>query len=753
MKKKPHTGLYRGLTGIFCALLAIAFGLSQIANQYTDFLNSRLGTTTVTLKNTGGQYFQSDYASLQEVIDAQVALAEEIGSEGAVLLKNDNGALPLKKDSETVTLWGMNSHFPTIAGMIGSSVDAPEGQTIYGIEEALAEKGFSVNETMKALYASEAAFAYARRGFGGGGAPAHGLIPSFTATYEPPAIYPVGEIPASLYTDEILASADGTAAVVVLSRDNSEAADYSPNMINSTEGDHYERPLALSDYERAMIDLAKAHSSKVIVLLNTDNAMEIDELKNDPDIDSILWTGVPGMNGFLGVADVLCGDANPSGHLPDTFAVSSVSAPAMQNFGLYLYSNSTQSENPGLTEADKADWYLAETESIYTGYKYYETRYEDSVLNQGKATDPAGSTSGSNWNYASEVSYPFGYGLSYTTFEQKLISVDVTPGSTGTAVVEVTNTGSTAGKSVVQLYVQAPYTAGGLEKSAIQLLDFAKTGILNPGQSETVTIEFDPAFMASYDETVTKADGTPGAWVLDEGDYYFAIGNGAHEALNNVLAAKTGSQEGLVSTASSDVIRAENAQVWNLLSRDISTYSENVQNALQNMDLNKLIPDSVEYTTRADWTKGWKTVENLTPTDEMMVGLTNSNYEFTTGGDAVSWGVDSGLVAADFMITDPSTGLFAGVKDWDDSAWDQLVDQMTLEEAVNFIEHAGDNLEQIESIVFPAIVNHDGPIGFAYDQVPGYNANWDANTSADEPTYVDNSETNAHRTHRSGHLQ
>lgn len=734
MNKNPRVGLFRGLTGVFSALLAIAVGLTGIANANAGFLNARLATSNLKLENTGGLYFQSDYASLAEVVSAKQAVAEAISSEGSVLLKNENAALPLDKGGETVTLWGLNSHFPTLGGMIGSSTgyDPSTGQISYGLEEALDAKGFTVNETMKGFYAGDLGQAYARRGFGQTG---HGLSPAFTATYEEPAAYPVGEIPPEMYGEDLLASADGTAAVVVISRDSSEAADYHPDMTNATEGDSFERPLALSDYEKGLIELAKAHSTKVIVLLNADNPLEIDELKKDAGIQAILWVGAPGMYGFLGVADVLCGDVNPSGHLPDTYAVNSTSSPAMQNFGLYLYSNSTKSASPVLTDANKADWYLVETEGIYTGYKYYETRYEDAVLGQGNAASDAGATSGGKWDYASEVSYPFGYGLSYTTFEQELLGVNVEVGGVSTASVKVTNTGSVAGKSVVQLYVQAPYQAGGLEKAAIQLLDFGKTEILQPGESVTLDIGFDAAYMASYDESAVKADGTEGAWVLDSGDYYFAIGNGAHEALNNVLAAKTGRSSGLVTTTSGDVINAENAAAWTLSSRDIETYSVNVKNALQNADINKLIEGAAEYTTRSDWTRGWKSVDSLTPTDEMMAGLTNRNYEFASGNGTVEWGVDNGLVAADFIVTDPDTGLYAGSLDWADPKWDQLVDQITLEDAIHFIAYGGDDFERIDSINLPAVINKDGPIGFTYDQVGGYSVYWEKSL-ADEPTYV-----------------
>ncbi len=237
-----------------------------------------------------------------------------------------------------------------------------------------------------------------------------------------------------------------------------------------------------------------------------------------------------------------------------------------------------------------------ESEGIYSGYKYYETRYEDQILGQGNADTKEGSSTGDGWDYANEMVYPFGYGLSYTTFEQKLKSVDVAIGGEGTAVVDVTNTGDVAGSSAVELYVQAPYTEGGIEKAAVQLLDFGKTKVLEPGETETVTITFDPQYMASYDEDAVKENGTQGAWVLDAGDYYFAVGNGAHEALNNILAKKTGSTDNLIAINEDENITADNAIVWNLGEKNQETYSVGVENALQDADINNFIENTVEYT-------------------------------------------------------------------------------------------------------------------------------------------------------------
>ncbi len=729
--KKPSK-VWRGLTAISASLLALLIGGNSIATANAAFLNTRLGTSNVEYvdpeNNPNTTYFKSDYASIKDIIEAKNALAEQISEEGCVLFKN-NGALPIAA-SDKITLWGANSHYPTLGGMIGSSAtyNKDEGQPCYDFEKAFTEKGLSLNTDMIDFYASEAVAGYVRKA-------GHGVTPSFGMTFENPAAYNVGEIPASEYSDAVMATADNTVGVVILSRDSSEAADYEVTMTSANEADSFERPLALSQNEKDMIELAKAHSTKVIVLLNTSCPMEIDDLKKDDGIGAILWVGHPGINGALGVADVLTGEANPSGHISDTYAVNSASSPAMVNWGVYMYTNNSKSgAADALTQENKADWYIVEGEGIYTGYKYYETRYEDAILGKGNADSDAGSTSGGAWDYASEVSYPFGYGLSYTTFEQTLDAVDVQIGGESTATVTVTNTGDVAGKSVAQLYVQTPYTEGGVEKSAIQLVGFEKTDILEPGASQTLTVPFDAAYFASYDNTAVKADGTTGAWSLEAGDYYFAIGNGAHEALNNVLAKKTGSEDNLVKIADTDVIAADNAVVWTLDATDIETYSVNVQNQLDTMDLNHYIEGTVEYTTRSDWTKGWTPVESITPTEEMMVGLRNANYEFTENGEGVTWGADNGLTILEMMTVD-ADGNYESVPDINDPVWQQLVEQVTLDEAIQFIEKGGDDVENIDSILLTRCYANDGPLGFAFDQVAGYAVRWSPD-SASEATYT-----------------
>ena len=739
--KNRKTGVWRGIAGLLASLFAFSLCLTSIANANASSINVFLGTSSYVVEKTGestsdGIYFESEFQSVADLVVAKQALAEEISQEGSVLFKN-NGALPLDMGSEKVTIWGLNALAPTFGGLIGSttSVNYEIGQRTVTLIDAMKERGFQVNDTMTEFYQSEAAAAFTRKAaFFGQEVPGHSLIPVFWPMYENANSYVIGEPPANLYTQAALDSAKDTAAIVFLSRDSSEASDYSLDM-KDPNGDSYERPLALSDYERQMIELAKANSNgKVIVVINSDMTMEIEELKQDSGISAILWAGLPGAYGFLGVADVLSGAVNPSGHISDTYAVSSISAPAMANFGVYTYTNSSVSGAGDLTENDKGDWYVVETEGIYVGYKYYETRYEDQILNQGSANSPVGSTNGSGWNYADEISYPFGYGMSYTTFEQELQNVDLKVGGASAATVKVTNTGSVAGKDVVQLYVQAPYTAGGVEKAAIQLMNFGKTKVLNPGESETLTIEFDAQYMASYDENAVKANGTQGAWVLDAGDYYFAIGNGAHAALNNVLANKLGSTDGLIDITGDEVIKAENAVKITLNSTDMETYSVNVENALQDGDINYYIPGAVEYVTRADWTKGWETVTGLTANAEMLVGLTNKSTALTENGGGVTWGASNGLQIADMVAVDEE-GNFRGALPLEDPNWDKLIEQITLDEAIHFMEQSADDFEVINSIGLDNVYLNDGPVGFVQDQVSGYAAKWKTSDS-DQPTYI-----------------
>ena len=288
-----------------------------------------------------------------------------------------------------------------------------------------------------------------------------------------------------------------------------------------------------------------------------------------------LWIGYPGSYGFTGVADILSGETSPSGHLSVTYAVDSTSSPAMMNYGNIYYTNGTD---------DSDSMYVVEAEGIYIGYKYYETRYSDLITGDGNADSTAGSSTGEAWSYEDEVTYSFGYGLSYTEFRQTLDAVEMTEDSI-TVTVTIANVGDVAGKDVAQIYIQTPYTDYDreylVEKSAVQLIDYAKTDVLEPGESQTLTITFDKSDFASYD-----SNGA-GTYIMDAGDYYLALGNGAHDALNNILAAQGYTTEDGMDYDGDAAL----TYTWNQEELDTTTYSVSstgaeITNQLEDMDLN-----------------------------------------------------------------------------------------------------------------------------------------------------------------------
>ena len=511
---------------------------------------------------------------------------------------------------------------------------------------------------------------------------------------------------------------DYNVMLVTIGRSSTENGTYLPGVdgVDASQDLNQTDPLGLSDDERDLINAAveakENNGGKVIVMLNNANAMEIDEIKNNDGVDAIMEIGFPGGYGFYGVADILSGEANPSGHLTDTYAVTNANSPAAQNFGNYEWTNADPSVNINAEEV--------EAEDIYAGYKYYETRYADTVLGQGNADATVGSSTGKAWNYDDEVSYPFGYGLSYTTFEQTLKSVDVDLANrTVTAEVDVKNTGDVAGKDVVQLYTSVPYTdydvENKVEKSAVQLLDYEKTDMIEPGESQTVTITADAQDMASWDSSCENEAGTTGNWILDNGTYYFTVGNGAHEAVNNVLAAQDQDVEG----------NKDNVQTWELGDFDSSSFAVTlngtpVENQLQDADLNNWMEDTVTYLSRNDWEGTWpETYKDLTATDEMISTMADDYSDIEANGDpsSVTFGADNGMTLANMK----------GVEDITDERWSTLMDQLTLEECLIRTGLGGTSTKVIESITSPEAIQNDGPNGFNSYPLGQY-ANSDAST-------------------------
>ena len=644
------TSLWRGLSAVMAFLLLLSIFGGQIANSNAGGINNFLGISANTAVASNGT-FASSYGelsdeSLARLITDEMAFCVEQLEEGAVLLKND-GVLPLDGSVKKISLFGHASAAIRYRNANGGGSADPAREI--NLKRAFADAGFEVNDTLYNAYAASQT-TYVKSG---------------------DAKEDTGEDPLSFYTDDVRASFGqyADAAVVVLYRAGGESTDMSRHNAAGISS------LALQPNERDMLALIRDSGvfSKVIVLVNSVYPLELGWL-DEYKVDACLWIGNPGYYGLPGVVNILTGKANPSGRLVATYAEDSLSSAAVQNFGEFRF---TDAEGV----ATHQNRFVVYQEGIYVGYKYYETRYEDAVLGRGNADGDAGVFASKNggWSYADEIVYPFGYGLSYTTFEQTLDSVEYDAAKDVFKVsVTVKNTGSIAGKVPVQVYVQTPYTdydrEHHVEKAAIQLLGYGKTGVIAPGKSETVKLEISRYLMASYDVT---AHGGQGGYILDAGDYYIAVGDNAHDALNNVLAAKGAA--GLTDQDGNPVSgKAANAKVYRLDALDDTSYLKSrytdveVHNLFDYADANHYYDDApVTYLSRADWQGTWSDGETLAMNDKLREALRTGTYVKDDATPAPvkgeDYAVEGTLTLADMIGSD-----------YDDPRWDILVRQLSL---------------------------------------------------------------------------
>ncbi len=710
-----------------CFLLALSMIAGQALEANAATIDTYMGTQSERVESDGALYDKfvppadvlnadgtgNSHALIQKAID----LNREQEYEGAVLLKNENNVLPLSSGSN-VTLLGIRSHKPVLGSAFGVKVWGP----VINLEQALRDNRTDFAHTM-----SDAASTSWQTGettigltrdpwtgdefdFDGAG---FNLNPTMIEIYDklvntPEFHHEYNEGAEEVFNPREPGLADlagvnpnykdsfaqyGDAAIVVISRASGESHDYLPGGV--VEGLGMDEPLALSQNERDAIALAKEASDKVIVLINSSASVEIAELRDDPEVDAILWIGAPGAYGCLGVADVLSGKVSPSGGLFDIFAVKNMSAPAMQNMGNFGYTNAAELVvRGGGTFGGNTGRYIAEAEGIYVGYRYYETRYYDTVVGQGNASSTVGAyASKGAWNYDEEVAYGFGFGLSYTTFDFAFDgepAFNVQKNSNGsvdayaTFKVKVTNTGSVAGKTSVQIYGQAPYTLGGIEKSAIQLLNYDKSPLLQPGESATVSVKVDLQYIASYDSSLNNGEG---GYILDPGAYYFAVGNGAHDALNNVMV-----KQGLNVQGNADLAYQKDIDE-SFLSRtafSVSKTGEKITNQIPYADWNMYQPGEITYLSRADWAGTWPKTYELTLTNQELIDLLNGKYytiATTDDTSSVIWNEGNGMKFYEMW----------GV-DYDDEKWETLINNMTLEEAQYLATYGGPSIPGAESI-------------------------------------------------------
>ena len=584
-----------------------------------------------------------------ETNEEAAEVAEEIMEDGIVLLKNES-LLPLN-ETKKLNIFGWESINPAYGGAGSGGIN--DLYDIVSLNQGLENAGFSINQELVDFYNNY-----------GADNPEMSIQKQSWTLPEPPV---------DTYSDELIKSAKeySDVAVVVLSRKAGEGHNDIPMDVRKAaydnnsdeyddfpEGEHY---LQLSQTERDMVDMVCSNFDNVIVVYNGANQFELGFADEYPQIKSVVWCPGTGNVGFNALGKVFSGEVNPSGKTPDTFIYDMTTAPWWNNAEKTEYTNladlAVEGMNAGTAQV-YAPAFTNYVEGIYVGYKYYETAAQEGAI-----------------DYDKTVQYPFGYGLSYTEFEQKMGELEEKDGQISVDV-EVTNTGDVAGKDVVEVYYKPPYTNGGIEKSSANLIEFAKTDLLQPGESQTVTVTFSIEDMASYDENNAKA------YVLEKGDYVISINSDSH----TVLDQKT-------YTADKDVVyKGENKRTSD------DTAATNVFEDAKG---------DVTYLSRADHFANYEEATAAPASAELGEPYVseyhlNSNFDKTTylnDEDVMpTTGADNGLTLADMRDAD-----------YDDPRWEKLLDQLTVDEMANMIAMAGYQTAAMDSVGKVATLDFDGP--------------------------------------------
>ena len=584
-----------------------------------------------------------------ETNEEAAGVAEEIMEDGIVLLKNES-LLPLN-ETKKLNIFGWESINPAYGGAGSGGIN--DLYDIVSLNQGLENAGFSINQELVDFYNNY-----------GADNPEMSIQKQSWTLPEPPV---------DTYSDELIKSAKeySDVAVVVLSRKAGEGHNDIPMDVSKAaydnnsdeyddfpEGEHY---LQLSQTERDMVDMVCSNFDNVIVIYNGANQFELGFANEYPQIKSVVWCPGTGNVGFNALGKVFSGEVNPSGKTPDTFIYDMTTAPWWNNAEKTEYTNLADMAVEGMNAGTAQVYAPAFTnyvEGIYVGYKYYETAAQEGAI-----------------DYDKTVQYPFGYGLSYTEFEQKMGELEEKDGQISVDV-EVTNTGDVAGKDVVEVYYKPPYTNGGIEKSSANLIEFAKTNLLQPGESQTVTVTFSIEDMASYDENNAKA------YVLEKGDYVISINSDSH----TVLDQKT-------YTADDDVVyKEENKRVSD------DTAATNVFEDAKG---------DVTYLSRADHFANYEEATKAPASAELGEPYVseyhlNKNFDKTTylndKDKMPTTGADNGLTLADMRDAD-----------YDDPRWEKLLDQLTVDEMSNMIAMAGYQTAAMDSVGKVGTLDFDGP--------------------------------------------
>ncbi|MCI1735802.1 MAG: glycoside hydrolase family 3 C-terminal domain-containing protein [Bacilli bacterium] len=695
--------VWAGVSLVLIALIPTIHVLSH--TTFADLLNFAMGGPTNIYAPGSESSYTASFSNKQEALDNAYKVNKSIAEEGMVLLKNENQALPIRTPESKVdkasakpkiSVFGKNSANMAIGG--GGSgaatgaftnlttkdftVDNKKVTNVGSLESA----GFDVNPTLLAFYQDDTKSGTGRKTSSGD------LNSGATQ------IMSTGETPQSSYTGDITSSYKdySDAAVVLFTRVGSEGCDCPMTMKGATgarkDDDHY---LQLDQNETDLLKaVCEADFKHVIVLINSGSAMELGFLK-DPSyyayqskIDAALWVGFSGNSGSVAIGEILNGNINPSGRTVDTYVADLKKDPTWNNFSENRVANGDQYVLDSTLKTDSSKstlYYFADyEESVYVGYRYYETR---------------GYTDGETW-YSQAVTYPFGYGLSYTTFTAEIsnkadlndqeLSYDKDP----TVKVKVTNTGTVAGKQVVELYSKAPYYDGGIEKPYEVLVGFAKTDLLEPGKSQEVTIDYNPYYSASYDYKDKNANGFKG-YELEHGTYTLSLNSDAHTVLDSVMMKVTDDQ-----LIDKDPVSGNDV---------MNQYTDQEEGFNSDAELGSLL-------SRKDWENTWpqtRTAAEMTMNQKLYDQFTDTSTNNPTDYDSLDYPMmdaEKKLAMRDLLYG--TDGKFAGKTAWDDSRWDSLLDQMNFAQVLKMYNGASYKITNVDSVGLPYIGCSDGPVGW-----------------------------------------
>lgn len=698
MKKKK--GKAWAITSVACiALFTTATVLTT--TTFRPILDTVLGSVKPIYDDSVEAVYKSDYDSKEKVLEAGNRLNEEIEGEGSVLLLNENvkgkKSLPLSKNSK-ISVFGKNSANLVLTGS-GSGSSGSEGSV--GLYKALEDSGFELNPTLKDFYESDAS---------GKGRSSN---PELKEGSTKAPTLDIGETPVSSYTSAIKNSFTqySDAAVVVISRIGGESFDLprSQNTENGgIEGNHY---LELDKNEYDLLDMVTSRFDNVVVLLNTLTSFQMDfleqynNLSTDKRIDSVLWIGGPGINGASAIGKILNGETNPSGKTVDTFSKDFSKDPTWKNFGDNSQNFNGESAaaftQNGVNVSD--NFMVSYEEGVYVGYRYYETR---GFVEAQKGNE--------EW-YHDNVIYPFGYGLSYTTFSQSMTLT----GSISSGIdvsVTVRNTGNVAGKNAVELYVTLPYISGEIEKSHVQLVDYAKTGMLEPNATEEIKFHVDPYTLASYDYNDANNNSFKG-YELDKGDYTFYVSSDSHVDENAYASSKL---------TLDNPIRFENDQVTGSKVENMYTTDDFDDIQYRLSDVNVETANGVKTRkgmSRTDFEATFPSAPDIDEREykdgeiDALADRKTNNDILETYTELPRMGEKKGVVLRDLY------GL-----DYDDPKWNDLLDELTYQDMVDLVNNGAFQTSAILSIEKNLTNDSDGPVGFV-NFMPGLSSHYKDNPS------------------------